>query len=118
MEEINLNLEDIEKKMISYKKQLSLQEQIKNNFKNNDDIEVIFRLLDNNNEKIQKYCDELINIDKSIRKLVKENKQNYKQKEEILNSNEFIFYHKRLKEVKTIIDNLDDFLKRNNIQVD
>ena len=55
MEEINLNLEDIEKKMISYKKELSLQEQINTNFKNNDDIDVIFRLLNTNNQKIAKY---------------------------------------------------------------
>ena len=104
--------------MISYKKELSLQEQINTNFKNNDDIDVIFRLLNTNNQKIAKYCEELTNIDKALRKLVKENKQNYKQKEQILNSNEFIFYHTKLKEVKTIIDNLDDFLFKNNIKVD
>ena len=118
MEEINLNLEDVEKKLLLYKKHLSIQQQINNNLKDNDDIEVIYQLLENNNLKINNYCDELIKIDKSIRELVKNNKHQSDMKEQILKSSSFINYHSKLKEVKTIIDNLDDFLIKNNIQVE
>jgi len=118
MEEITLNLEDIEKKIFIYKKHLTIQQQINNTFKNNDDIEVIYKLLQENNSKINIYCEELSSIDKSIRELVRSNKNYSYNKEQILQSTEFINYHNKLKEVKTVIDNLDDFLLKNNIQVE
>ena len=118
MEEITLNLEDIEKKILVYKKHLIVQQQINNTFKNNDDIEVIYKLLQENNSKINIYCEELSSIDKSIRELVRSNKNYSYNKEQILQSTEFINYHNKLKEVKTVIDNLDDFLLKNNIQVE
>ena len=101
-----------------YKKHLIIQQQINNTFKNNDDIDVIYKLLKENNSKINTYCEELSSIDKSIRELVRSNKNYSYSKEQILQSTEFINYHNKLKEVKTVIDNLDDFLLKNNIQVE
>ena len=65
---------------------------------NNNDIEVIYKLLQENNSKINTYCEELSSIDKSIRELVRSNKNYSYNKEQILQllNDEYKKFHNNL----------------------
>lgn len=110
--------EDVDNYTILLKTELDTQKKLNNALQENgyeDNISSINKFIDNNENNINIQLEELANICDELKAIVKENKEMKSSYEEALSSEKYTNISIKLKDIKTLRLNMQDFLSKAGI---